>query len=601
MPPKRKHVVLTIKQKLEIIDKLEKGQSATSLALEYGCGRQTISDFKNNKQKLRDFAQRHLPSDIRSPCSVVKARTMRTAKHEALDAACFKWYNQQKSCGITVRGVDIKDAAKILARDLGIEDFRASEGWLWRFRRRHALGDRRVSGESASAAQHAVAPFRDLITKLIKDEGLVLSQIYNFDETGLFWRALPSNTQASIHCKSVPGRKLDKSRFSILLGANADGSHKVKPVVVGKSARPRVLKDCMNQLPCHYFSSQKAWFTSDIFRQVFRKVIAPSIEEFQVRELKLAPERVRAVILLDNAPAHPSTDELVALGGRIRCLFLPPNTTSLIQPMDQGVIQATKMRYRRHFLRDVLVVSLGPEDEVEDTRGQRTLENLRRYNIKSAIFNVSSAWKEISQATLANAWNPLLRGVEETQDFVGFSVQDFTSKFHSAGETGPSDADVEDWLISDEGDPGYAMLSTQEIAASVLTDDPAGDDGDDEGEASVQPQVSYRDARSALDLLLEFIDERGKNFSEFYTNVREFRTRVISCQYEQLSQTKIDSFFQVRSPSSCSETERSFTTPSPTSTSTSFPMPSTSGTSGTTTFRPIYPPPPSFGSQSDSD
>ena len=40
---KRKQVTLTMKEKLEILERLEKGQSATSLAIEYGCGRQTAA------------------------------------------------------------------------------------------------------------------------------------------------------------------------------------------------------------------------------------------------------------------------------------------------------------------------------------------------------------------------------------------------------------------------------------------------------------------------------------------------------------------------------------------------------------------------------
>ena len=79
---KRKHITLTLKQKLEILEKLERGQTATSLAHEYGCGRQAISDFKN--QKLHDYARKHLPVDMKHTKSVL-SNDMRTAKYEALD------------------------------------------------------------------------------------------------------------------------------------------------------------------------------------------------------------------------------------------------------------------------------------------------------------------------------------------------------------------------------------------------------------------------------------------------------------------------------------------------------------------------------------
>ncbi|GFV73681.1 uncharacterized protein TNCV_5046751 [Trichonephila clavipes] len=39
--------------------------------------------------------------------------------------------------------------------------------------------------------------------------------------------------------------------------------------------------------------------------------------------------------LIDNAPSHPGTEELSS--GEIKAIFLPPNVTPLLQPMDQFV------------------------------------------------------------------------------------------------------------------------------------------------------------------------------------------------------------------------------------------------------------------------
>ena len=182
------------------------------------------------------------------------------------------------------------------------------------------------------------------------------------------------------------------------MGANADGSHRLPPVVCGKSARPRALKDCMASLPVPYHSSGKGWFNAENLEETFFKHIVPAIIRHQKEVLKISEERIRTLILLDNAPAHPSKGRLVAHNGKIRVLFLPTNTTSLIQPMDQGVIHTTKLIYRRLFLSEVLVVEETPEDLVEDTRGLRTLEKLKAYNIKQAIFNFSEAWKQVRAA-----------------------------------------------------------------------------------------------------------------------------------------------------------------------------------------------------------
>jgi hypothetical protein len=46
--------------------------------------------------------------------------------------------------------------------------------------------------------------------------------------------------------------------------------------------------------------------------------------------LKHEPENVYAFLLLNNVHAHPSTDLLRSKNGKIKCLFLPPNSSSLV-------------------------------------------------------------------------------------------------------------------------------------------------------------------------------------------------------------------------------------------------------------------------------
>lgn len=52
MPPKRKHKTLSIQQKSEIIERLNRGESGKVLAAEYGVGRSTICDIKKKKPKI---------------------------------------------------------------------------------------------------------------------------------------------------------------------------------------------------------------------------------------------------------------------------------------------------------------------------------------------------------------------------------------------------------------------------------------------------------------------------------------------------------------------------------------------------------------------
>ena len=113
----------------------------------------------------------------------------------------------------------------------------------------------------------------------------------------------------------------------------------------------------------------------------------PEVRRFQEETMKIPSHAVKAVLLLDNAPAHHNSEKLVSNDGKVKCIFLPPNTTSILQPMDQGVIVACKRLYKKKFLEEVLVVLEDEQGHENDTRGARMLQNLRAYNIKSAIFN----------------------------------------------------------------------------------------------------------------------------------------------------------------------------------------------------------------------
>ena len=111
----------------------------------------------------------------------------------------------------------------------------------------------------------------------------------------------------------------------------------------------------------------------------------------QENVLRIAPNEIKALLLLDNAPANQDAEKLVSADGKIRTMFLLPNTTSSMQPMAHGVIVSCKRFYQRKYQDEVMEAI----EEEEDTRGQRTLKNIKTYNIMFAIYNFASAWKHV--------------------------------------------------------------------------------------------------------------------------------------------------------------------------------------------------------------
>ena len=95
--------------------------------------------------------------------------------------------------------------------------------------------------------------------KVIEEKNLICEQIYNADETGLLWKYLPQRNFVSFCEKSAPGFKKAKDCLTVLGCTNATGTHKLKPVLIGKSAKPRCFKHAnMDALPVIYKSQRNA-------------------------------------------------------------------------------------------------------------------------------------------------------------------------------------------------------------------------------------------------------------------------------------------------------------------------------------------------------
>ena len=57
---------------------------------------------------------------------------------------------------------------------------------------------------------------------------ILSSDIFNFDETGIFWKMLPKQT-LGFSGTTYHGFKCPKTSLTVLVGANMDGSEKYPP------------------------------------------------------------------------------------------------------------------------------------------------------------------------------------------------------------------------------------------------------------------------------------------------------------------------------------------------------------------------------------
>lgn len=89
-------------------------------------------------------------------------------------------------------------AKQLYVKYYGNENFSASRGWIANFRKRYGIRRLIICGEKLSSDNAAVQPYIDELDRTIKSLGLQPSQIYNADESGLFWKLLPEQTLAAL-------------------------------------------------------------------------------------------------------------------------------------------------------------------------------------------------------------------------------------------------------------------------------------------------------------------------------------------------------------------------------------------------------------------
>lgn len=320
MNNKKKYTILSLNEKIEIIRYAENNKQAsdTNIAEFFSrefnkpISRRTVNDIKKQEAKIIDI----LGVGDKNKCK------KSVLKYDDIDRELTLWVDQLELKGAIVNDELIKNKAIKIALKNNHKNFKASNGWLTSFKSRHGLKLRKLHGESFSSVDQTENGFLDDLKAKILEYGS--ENVYNADETGIFYKLIPSKAI----CKNLRnGYKLLKDRISLLLCVNMTGTDKLKPLVIGKYAKPRCFKNFSPQSIIDYTYSKRAWMTS----QIFNKWLLDW-------DLLLEKSNKNILLVVDNCPSHKVTVSLK----KIEILFIPPNRTSVYQPLDQGIIKCVK-------------------------------------------------------------------------------------------------------------------------------------------------------------------------------------------------------------------------------------------------------------------
>lgn len=369
----KKRTILIAAQKREICETKEKEPNLSNVALaqKYNIGKSTVTDILNEKERWLAISG-----------DQGKIKKFRGPKWPQLENALSLWVDNALNTKQDIDGNILKTKADFFARRFSIEDFHQSEGWLTGFKKRHGLRQFQKQGEALSApSAESIENDRIALQQFLKHYDP--EDIWNGDETGLFWKMEPSRVLAH---GPISGHKKEKSRITIFCAANATGTEKMALTFIHKYKTSRPMKNLnYKNLPVYYFWNKKSWMQVSIFNEVILKL-----------NEKMRRKGRKIVLLLDNAPVHLILDETQEKLDSIVVKFLPPNTTTVLQPCDAGIIHSFKCHYKRLFVQN----RINAYDNVQDG----IVEELADYNIYDALQNSAEAWSMVSPQTISNCW-----------------------------------------------------------------------------------------------------------------------------------------------------------------------------------------------------
>lgn len=319
---------LTIPQKIEILDRnlagnysqLELGQWAMKkFGLKNPVPQQTISQILNNANTLY------------KSCNIGKTgKSVKGTRYPELDGEIEKYVTNMNSNNLPFSRESIIRFIKAIASTkykIPQDEMKFSAGWLTRAFVRIGLKFKPTYSEYTFVEVTPEKTQNELrnIEKLLEPYDPV--DIMTFNETGLYYQ---QKSRRNICFGPIGELTKSKTRLTVGLLCNSDGTYKGHPIVLGKRKSPKCFKANPGLLSkisvgkrhgIEYHNSTNGQMTTEIFTEYMKKLDA----DFGRVNRQIA-------LLLDNALVYNLKIKLK----NIKLVFLSANTTNKLQTIDTG-------------------------------------------------------------------------------------------------------------------------------------------------------------------------------------------------------------------------------------------------------------------------
>jgi hypothetical protein len=270
------------------------------------------------------------------------------------------------------------------------QDFKASNGYIEKFKKRMKITRRAINTLIKKDYDEQKTKIIDFLFKFdnnIKENNVKL--LFNFDETAVFFETQPKCTLDIKGVKHVGVRSFGKSkqRLTAICGLCSNGV-KLPLIIIVKSQA--IDQDCevkkgtfddltselIRQSNTLVLQNRKAWCNAILMRDH----VLPHFKRF-------LPKRINLLYLMDNCSAH-SCDSMLEHyeEEKLNYMFLPPETTPMLQPFDVAMAKAFKSRIRQRFqehLQDNLIDVTYDSGKKKKSFNNPTRDSVVRWAIES--------------------------------------------------------------------------------------------------------------------------------------------------------------------------------------------------------------------------
>jgi DDE superfamily endonuclease/Fission yeast centromere protein N-terminal domain/Tc5 transposase DNA-binding domain len=458
------------------------------------------------------------------------AKRRREVQWPELDAYLIGWQQAvERQGGVTSDHLIRTEALRIWSeipayKDQPIPSF--SNSWLQKFKTSHGIRRVQLHGEAGSVNLNAESEMNTVRALAAQFEP---RNIYNMDETGLFWKMMPSTGLSS---SNRPGLKRDKTRITVVCCCNATGDDRVPLWLIGKAAVPRALRSVnLHALNVHWRHNKKAWMTGTIM-----------VEWLKAFYRHVGTER-KVLLFWDNFSGHSTGLEDAPAPPNITICNLPANSTSIYQPMDQGIIQSLKMHYRRRWL----------EYMIESFKSQHN--PLETHDLRAAIHWLIDSWTvQIENKTIHNCFkkSTIISGLAEDIPNINEQLLPLYYSVRSAGDISGA-MSLENFLNPAEESVGTRQSdSLDDIRADLIQKhfgvQHSGEPEEPEDDVVAEPDATDDDALRSVKMLIRWAEQQPSIQNPQIVWMKRLQREISSQRalriQEQRKQVSITSYFQ---------------------------------------------------------